>query len=153
MKKTILFLFLLVFIISSCEKDDFCIQNPVTPSLVINFYDNINTETLKNVSALSVWAVGKENDSIYKQATTNTIEIPLNSLTTETIYKFSNGTTIETFTITYTPEEEYVSRSCGYKVNFKDVTFSSDKTWVIDYTPDTLTTIDNQTEAHVQIFH
>ena len=53
----------------------------------------------------------------------------------------------------YTPEEEYVSRSCGYKVIFNDVTFSSDNNWIIDFTPETLTTIDNQNTAHVQIYH
>ncbi|MFT6698855.1 MAG: hypothetical protein ACJAVD_000340, partial [Porticoccaceae bacterium] len=48
---------------------------------------------------------------------------------------------------------EYVSRSCGYKIIFNEVTFTSDNTWITDFTPETLTTIDNQNEAHVQIFH
>jgi hypothetical protein len=57
------------------------------------------------------------------------------------------------FTITYTPQEEYVSRSCGFKILFNDVTFESDNTWITEFTPEILTTIDNQNAAHVQIFH
>ncbi|ARV05709.1 hypothetical protein BTO04_02905 [Polaribacter sp. SA4-10] len=152
MKKTILSLLFLIIVISACEKDDFCLKNPVTPSLVINFYDDTNKETLKNVRELYVWAEGK-TDSIYINQTINSITIPLNSLATEIVYNFSKENVVNQFTINYTTEEEYVSRSCGYKVNFNEVTFSSDTTWIISFTPETLTTIENQTEAHVQIFH
>lgn len=142
----------LLLINTSCEKDDFCLKNPITESLVINFYDNSNKETLKNVTELYVWAEGK-TDSIYINQTINTITLPLNSLATETVYNFSKENVVNQFTITYTPVEEYVSRSCGYKVVFNDVTFSADTTWIIGFTPETLTTIENQDEAHVQIYH
>lgn len=160
MKKIILLLFLAIIIISACEKDDFCIQNPVTPNLVLRFYDNTNRETLKTAQRLSIIAEGK-TDSIYTSQTTDSIAIPLNSLVTETIYKLKmnnvDGRTVNnktaTFTIKYTTEEAYVSRSCGYKIIFNDVSFTRDNDWIIDYTPQTLTTINNQDAAHVQIFH
>jgi hypothetical protein len=61
---------------------------------------------------------------------------------------------IATFTIAYTTQEEYVSRSCGYKIIFNDVSFETEPTsWILDFTPRSLTTIDNQNAAHVQIFH
>ncbi|MGB0881236.1 MAG: hypothetical protein ACPGTO_11825 [Polaribacter sp.] len=54
MKKYI-FLLILVFIgISACEKDDFCVQNPVTPNLVLRFYDKNDTSQLKAVQRLSL---------------------------------------------------------------------------------------------------
>lgn len=151
MKKTPLLIFLIIILISACEKDDFCTQNPVTPNLVLRFYDDTNRETLKNIPTLYVWAEGK--DSIYTNASTDSIAIPLNSLATETMYNFSDGTTVNKFTITYTPEEEYVSRSCGFRVIFNDATFTSDNTWITDFTPSTLTTINSQSSAHVQVFH
>lgn len=151
MRKIILFVFIIIIVIAACEKDDFCTQNPVTPNLVLRFYDDANRETLKSVDALYVWAAGK--DSIYTNVSTDSIAIPLNSLATETIYNFSNGTTVNTFTITYTPEEEYISRSCGFRIIFNDATFTSNNTWITDLTPSTLTTINNQSSAHVQIFH
>lgn len=151
MRKIILLLFLLLVIISACEKDDFCIQNPVTPNLILRFYDNTNRETLKTVDNFYVWAEGK--DSIFVNASLDSLYIPLNSAATETVYNFSKDNIVNQFTVKYITEEEYVSRSCGFKVIFNDVEFSSDNTWVLDFTPTTLTTIDNQNEAHVQIFH
>ena len=153
MKKIILFLLLFVAIISACEKDDFCLQNPVTPNLVLRFYDNVNRETLKDVSTIYVWAEGKDTISEFNGTSLDSIYIPLNSLASETIYNISNGTNVDKFTIEYTPEATYVSRSCGYKVIFNDVTFTSENNWISDFTPSTLTTIDNQDAAHVQIFH
>ncbi|WP_298777767.1 DUF6452 family protein [uncultured Polaribacter sp.] len=151
MKKIITILFLSIIIISACEKDDFCLQYPVTPNLVLRFYDADDRETTKEVTDFYIWAEGK--DSIYANISTDSLAIPLNSLATETVYNFSTGDVVNQFTINYTTEDEYVSRSCGFKVIFNDVTFTSDNTWITDFTPETLTTIDNQDEAHVQIFH
>ena len=151
MRKIILFIFIVIIVISACEKDDFCTQNPVTPNLVLRFYDDANRETLKSVETLYVWVAGK--DSIYTNVNTDSIAIPLNSLATETMYNFSNGTTVNTFTISYTPEEEYISRSCGFRIIFNDATFTSNNIWIRDFSPSTLTTINSQSSAHVQIFH
>ncbi|WP_231874657.1 DUF6452 family protein [Polaribacter atrinae] len=151
--KIIVVLVIGLLVNASCTKDDFCLQNPVTPNLVLRFYDDTNKETVKSVSKLYVWAEGKDTIADFNGVSSDSIYIPLNSLTTETVYKFSNGTDVDTFTITYTPKEDYVSRSCGYKVIFNDVTFYSDKTWIKEFTPSTLTTLDNQNTAHVQIYH
>ena len=151
MKKIIVVLFLSIVLISACEKDDFCVQNPVTPNLILRFYDANNRETLKPVPSFYVWAEGK--DTIFKDASIDSIFIPLNSLMTETVYNLSTENTVNQFTVNYTPKEEYVSRSCGFKIIFNEVTFTSDNTWITDFTPETVSTIDHQNEAHVQIFH
>ena len=151
MKKRRLLLGLILVVITSCEKDDYCIKNPVTPHLVLRFYDDSNKEALKSVDELYVWAAGK--DSLFSWVQTDSIYIPLNSTKTETIYYFSNGTSVNTFTISYTPEEEYVSRSCGYKMIYKGVNFTSNTTWIKNFTPTTLTTITSDNAAHVQIYH
>ena len=44
MKKYIFLLFICFVGISSCEKDDFCVQDPVTPNLVLRFYDKDDTQ-------------------------------------------------------------------------------------------------------------
>ncbi|WP_435414898.1 DUF6452 family protein [Polaribacter aestuariivivens] len=161
MKKTFLFLLLILVFISACEKDDFCLQNPVTPSLVIRFYDNTNRETPKRVQRLSIIAEGR-TDSLFVNSALDSIAIPLNVFSSETKYilkkNATNGATanneIANFTITYDTQEDYVSRSCGYKVTFNNVTFSADaNSWITDFTPTTITTINNQNTAHVQIFH
>lgn len=137
--------------ISSCEKDDICTQNPLTPNLVLRFYDVDNPLEFKNATSLYVWAEGK--DTIYENVTTDSIAIPLNSAATETVYKLSNGTTVNEFKIAYTTEAGYVSRSCGFKIIYTDVSFTSDNTWINSITPENLTSIENQNAAHVQIFH
>ena len=161
MKKIVLFILLSIGLFSACEKDDFCIKNPITPNLVLRFYDANDRETLKPVERLSIWVALKDTIAAYKSINIDSVAIPLNSIDSKTIYhlKMNNldgsiaNNQTATFTITYTAQEEYVSRSCGFKILFNDVTFESDNTWITDFTPETLTTIDNQNEAHVQIFH
>jgi hypothetical protein len=157
-KITLLLLLLVVF---ACEKDDFCIQNPVTSKLIIDFYDDTNRETLKNVPRFSIIAEG-EKDSLFVNKTFNNISIPLNYLAAETVYILKrndkNGATINneiaTFSIMYDTEEEFVSRSCGFKVIFKNIAFSSSaNSWITAFTPTTISNLDDQNKAHVQIFH
>jgi hypothetical protein len=151
MRRRVLVILLISFVFSACEKDDFCILNPVTPKLILRFYDANNRETLKDVSSFYVWAEGK--DSIFKDISSDSLVIPLNRFATETIYNFSKENVVNQFTIQYTTQDDYVSRSCGFRVLFNDVTFTSNNTWITDFTPETVTIIDNQNEAHVQIFH
>ncbi|WP_258848513.1 DUF6452 family protein [Polaribacter sp. WD7] len=159
-KKISVLLGLLLLINTACEKDDFCLQNPVTPNLVLRFYDNVNRETVKNVERLSIIAASK-TDSLFTNFTSDSIAIPLNSLSNSTVYTLKmnnqNGNIatnqIATFTVSYTTEEIHVSRSCGFKINFNDVNFSPENDgWILDFTQNTFT-IDNQNAAHVQIFH
>lgn len=151
MRKTFVFLSLIIFTFLSCEKDDFCTQNPVTPKLILRFYDATNRESVKTVDNLYVWAEGK--DSLFINASLDSLFIPLNSAATETVYNFSKNNIVNQFTIQYTTENDFVSRSCGFKVIFNDVNFTSDNTWITDFEPSNLTTIENQNEAHVQIYH
>lgn len=156
-------IFLLGFVLTfniSCEKDDFCLQNPVTPNLIVTFFDDTNRETPKNARRLSIIAQGK-TDSLFTNSSSDSIAIPLNSLDTKTVYILkkneSNGALINnqiaTFTIEYNPENKYVSRSCGYRVIFNNVTFSKDNnSWIKDFNTNT-STIENQNAAHVQIYH
>lgn len=160
--RKILFLFGFVLLLNtSCEKDDFCLQNPVTPKLVIDFFDNANRLTPKNPRRLSIIAQGK-TDSLLTNTSSTSITIPLNSITDNTVFILkkneANGATadnqIATFSVEYIPEKVFVSRSCGFKIIFNDVNFSTDaNSWILDFTPTNLTTIDNQDETHVQIYH
>jgi|TARA_B110000971_G_scaffold182359_1_gene189451 hypothetical protein len=162
-KKRILLLVFFIGIISACEKDDFCIENPVTSKLIIDFYDDTNRETLKKVERFSMIAVGVPDSLFTNVSTESSISIPLNSLTNETVFKLKKNTTtngakadnlIATFTITYDKREEFVSRSCGFKVLYSNVAFSSDtNSWITDFTPTTVINLDDQSEAHVQIYH
>lgn len=148
--KKVLFIIGFVIILSSCEKDDFCTQTPITPNLILRFYDNANRNTLKATTGLYVWAANK--DSIFVNVATDSLVIPLNSAATKTVYNLSQGNIINQITIDYSVKNEYVSRSCGFKAIFENVTISSKNTWVNDIQT-TTTTINNQNAAHVQVYH
>lgn len=158
--KKIGFLFIFSLLIFACEKDDFCTE-AITPNLVLRFYDNANQTEFKNAERLSVWADGKDTLADYTSVTLDSIAIPLDPLNTQTIYNFKINSVdgnlannqIDQLTINYDIEEVYVSRSCGFKVIFNNVTVTSGTGWIQSFTPSSITTINNESSAHVQIFH
>ncbi|MEZ7945600.1 MAG: DUF6452 family protein [Flavobacteriaceae bacterium] len=157
MKKYYLFLSLIALLISSCEKDDFCIE-PITPNMIIRFYNATNISETKAVTDLTVNP--NDLDSIYTNVSIDSIVIPLDVTSNQIIYNFSSGTNVDILTIDYEIEEVFVSRSCGFKAIFNNVTVTSDVSndWIIGLTETlentiTIPTIDDESAAHIQIFH
>jgi hypothetical protein len=157
MKKYYLFLSLTALLISSCEKDDFCIE-PITPNMIIRFYNATNISETKAVTDLTVNP--NDLDSIYTNVSIDSIVIPLDVTSNQIIYNFSSGTNVDILTINYEIEEVFVSRSCGFKAIFNNVTVTSDVSndWIIGLTETlentiTIPTIDDESAAHIQIFH
>ena len=157
MRKYYLLLTLIALLVSSCEKDDFCIE-PITPNMVIRFYNATNITQTKSVEDLSVTPEGF--DELYSNANLDSILIPLDVTSNQIIYNLSSESNIDIITINYDVEEVFVSRSCGFKAIFNNVSVSSDVSndWIIGLTETlentiTIPTIDNETSAHVKIFH
>ena len=157
MKKHYLLLSFIALLVSSCEKDDFCIE-PVTPNMVIRFYNATNITQTKPVENLSVNPEGL--DELYSNANLDSILIPLDVTSNQIIYNLSSESNIDVITINYDVEEVFVSRSCGFKAIFNNVSVSSDVSndWILGLTETlentiTIPTIDNETAAHVKIFH
>lgn len=144
--------FLIAFI--SCDIDDICVE-PTTPNLVLRFYDATSTTTLKTTDSLYIWAEGR--DTLFFNQVLDSVAIPLDVSNTTTVYNLSKGTLLlNQLTVDYLPEDEFVSRSCGFRVIFNDVDLSVDNpanSWISSITPDNITTINNQNSAHVQVFH
>ncbi|MDA8951766.1 DUF6452 family protein [Flavobacteriaceae bacterium] len=157
MRKYYLLLTLIALLVSSCEKDDFCIE-PITPNMVIRFYNATNITQTKSVEDLSVTPEGF--DELYSNANLDSILIPLDVTSNQIIYNLSSESNIDIITINYDVEEVFVSRSCGFKAIFNNVSVTSDVSndWIIGLTETlentiTIPTIDNETAAHVKIFH
>ncbi len=165
--KKIIVLLLITFAFFSCEKDDICAEStPTTPKLIIRFYDISSQEDTKNVTGLKVTGFDENNVEIdisnLNIVTTDSINLPLRTdadLTKFVIYKdYVNDVTIgnpDTVTIRYEREDVYVSRACGFKTIFKNLTFSFESdgdNWIVN---DEIinSTLDNETKAHVKIFH
>ena len=92
MKKYYLFLSLIALLISSCEKDDFCIE-PITPNMIIRFYNATNISETKTVTDLTVNP--NDLDSIYTNVSIDSIVIPLDVTSNQIIYNFSSGTNVD----------------------------------------------------------
>ena len=157
MKNYYFFLMLLLLLNSSCEKDDFCIE-PITPNMIIRFYNATNISETKAVNDLTINI--SNLDSIYTNVSLDSIVIPLDVTSNQIIYNFSSGTNVDILTIDYEIEEVFVSRSCGFKAIFNNVTITSDVSndWIIGLTETlentiTIPTINDESAAHVQIFH
>ena len=149
MKKYYFLLLLTVIGVYSCEKDDFCID-PITPNLVVRFYDAASTSEIKALDDLTVWPEGR--DSLYVNSATDSIVIPLDVTNAQTIYNFQSGTLIDQITIDYTVNEVFVSRSCGFKATFTDLATTSTNNWIQSIQVIS-TTIEDESAAHIQIFH
>ena len=126
--------------------------------MIIRFYDATNTSNTKSVSNLSVNPEGL--DVIYSNESLDSILIPLDVTSGQIIYNFSKGNNQDIITIDYDVEEVFVSRSCGFKAIFNNVTVTSDVSndWIIGLTETsentiTIPTIENESAAHLQIFH
>lgn len=150
MKKYFTIIILIFLTILSCEKDDICIDD-TTPNLVILFHDNETQTDLKQISNLTVWAIN--NDSIYINESLDSIAAPLNLNQNTTTFILANNLVNDTITFSYNRIDIFVSRSCGYKTLFDNLQIDSNTTnWIKNISINN-TLIENDTAAHITIFH
>lgn len=178
MKKISLLFILLITIgsVISCERDDICPEStPTTPKLMVNFYDRVDTETIKFVPQIRVQGVN--NNAVlegYNAVNIQKLELPLRTDTTATQYRLrkdysnnNNGTpddpsddfpngNEDIITIKYTLENVFVSRACGYKTVFKNVSLTIEHdfdNWIASR--QSLTdnqSVEDETTAHFYLF-
>ncbi|WP_422859380.1 DUF6452 family protein [Flagellimonas sp. S174] len=170
MKKTYLVLSILFLVIytSSCERDDICVDAD-TPLLVLGFFDSEDTTLAKDVPTFRVLEtiLNTEINTIDGGTSSlDSIGVPLRTDTVTTSFALiTNSATdadtgeetgnIDTLTITYTTREDFVSRGCGFIINFDelDVQLTTDsENWIQDLSIQQQT-IENSNNVHVKIFH
>jgi hypothetical protein len=134
MKKIVALLLVFAFGFSGCEKDDICDANtPTTPRLVISFFYSDDPSKPKNVARLKVIGEDQENGIVFNENATideakyltsaTTISIPLDPTKDSVTYHFISNSSIENpalsnddiLKFTYTRQNVYVSRACGFK--------------------------------------
>jgi hypothetical protein len=159
----------------SCEKDDICSETvATTPHLIISFYDVNSPEDTKQVRRLSVSGLADDDtvlNSIIFNTTTDSIVVPLRfqeeAMTTISRFELKRDTDFDSDTddatfsntdiieISYTPKFIYVSRACGYKSIFEDTQINIEpdaENWMFNYEIIN-STIENETAAHINIYH
>jgi hypothetical protein len=153
-----------------CERDDICpASTSTTPSLVIETYDNIITENKKSVFKLRIQGIN--NEAVlegYNVVTKDEIILPLRTDTTATQYRlykeyvFVNDSTPpegneDIITIRYKTEEVYVSKACGYKMVFKNISLTIEDdgdNWILSREAiNDNQSVEDETATHFNIFH
>jgi hypothetical protein len=149
--------------LSSCERDDICAEaTPVTPLLIIDFFDIENTTEAKAPTDLIVLENGGTVGLEFNEAS---ISIPLRTDVDQTDFLFvlnagneseETPENIDGLSISYVRSEEYISKACGFRIiyNAIDPTPSSqnDEFWIQEILVIN-TTVEDETSAHIQIFH
>jgi len=164
--KKLIALLLLFTVLYNCERDDICPESTATtPKLIIRFYDITEQTETKRVLGLQIQGV--DNDEIYQSAlSTDSVALPLKTYDNITSFKMhkefvddGNGNISgneDIINIQYDPVEFYVSRACGYKSIYNNVELSvidDGDNWIELIQIENPLTVDNETEAHVKIFH
>ncbi|MDO5981313.1 DUF6452 family protein [Flavivirga spongiicola] len=181
MRKRSLVLFVIITICYiSCERDDICPSStPTTPRLIIDLLDVNNADNKKRVFDLVVVGVGVADDAIladYNFDDTDNLVLPLKTNENTTQYRLIKEATVndagtpddtsddfidgnyDLITINYSREEVYVSRACGYKTIFKNVTLNLDASdtdpWIISRQPVTDNqSVEDEAAAHFTMSH
>lgn len=179
MKKISALLLLLIFIIiPSCEKDDICAETtPTTPKLILRFYDITSQDDTKSVTGLRVTGLDDSDEDVeisdLNVVTTDSIKLPLRTDADVTKFTFHKDYTVDdngtpdnpdddiilgnpdSVTINYQREDVYVSRACGFKTIFNNLTISVEldgDNWIVN-SEIINSIVENETTAHVKIFH
>ena len=152
MKKCIALVLLCIFTFISCEKDDICIDG-TTPKLIIRFYNNDAQTEFKTVQLDSVWIEEKSKIDGFTGVATDSIYIPLDLNADTTTFILENNKVKDTLKFSYTRNDVFVSRSCGYKTIYENFQLDSNTTnWIKDISSNN-STIEDETTAHITIFH
>ena len=155
-----------ILLISSCEKDDICVEGD-TSLLIIRFYDSEDPTEFKNVSSLRVIGLGQSDpvDTFTDRSNLDSIAIPLRINQPDTSFLIISDSeddednmetgNIDTLTFSYSTQEVFVSRACGFIANYSDLTdtLNSDSENWIQSIEIINPTINSLQSAHVQIFH
>jgi len=161
----------------SCERDDICSDaTPTTPRLIIDLYDSENPDTKKNVFDLVVIGVDNDDflpDYIFQDVDDLILPLRTDDNTTEYILVKEatvndNGTPDDStddfvdgnqdrIILNYSREQVFVSRACGFKTIFENVTLTivqDDDNWMLSRVPltDNQSVID-ETTTHFNISH
>lgn len=139
---------------ASCEIDDICLES-TTPRLIVKFYDISSPDTLKSKKTTDLYVSAIKRDTIYKKVAVDSILIPLDVSKKHTTYKMSVKLTdikTDTLSFTYDLKDIFVSKSCGYKTVFSELSVNNTKHWIKNIKIQK-TSVENEKNTHIHIYH
>lgn len=160
----------MLYHVSSCEKDDICVEGD-TPLMIIGFFNIDDTSAVKRVPSIRIRSIDIDsvlsNNTFSDRSTSpDSLQVPLRSNATTTMYEIilssadddeTNLETgnIDTLTISYELGEAFVSRACGFVANYNNITVTvpeSAENWIQDIKV-VQPNVQNTDSIHVKIFH
>lgn len=162
--KRVLFLIGCFLSLTACQHNDICIEDqPATPKLVIKFYDAAHPGVLKPVTNFNAKALNSTSFYFEKPVNDTVVSIPLRTYENFTSYRFvaardSLEINSDTIKFTYTPEEIYISRACGYRDIFTDFNTTvkqenNTSNWIKAIEIQQPNAITNEDDVHLFIYH
>ncbi|PHQ30357.1 MAG: hypothetical protein COA80_07075 [Leeuwenhoekiella sp.] len=163
LRNGIVLILLVALIAFSCERDDICAAStPTTPTLTIGFRSNDNVLESK---PLNIAIYNKDRTKVIPYSNASTINVPLRTDTTATVLLFEKNPDnpdaaedpedVDELTFTYTPQEVFISRACGYRVIFTNLEIRNNAgatRWIDDININ-LRTVENEDTTQVYISH
>jgi hypothetical protein len=132
MFKRILYIAAILFTLQGCTRDDICAEGtPTTPLLIITFKDSTNPLVSKEVPNLTIETADLNGTQVMTAVSTDSIAIPLNVSTDITKYRFKkddggDNPNTDILTFSYTREDIYVNRACGFKTIYDDLSVAKE---------------------------
>ncbi len=116
------------FFVQSCQHSDICpADTPGTPRLVIQFFDDQRPGLIKPVTGFNARVIGDTTYYFNTPVNDSVVALPLQTNRHKTTYELvlhqddSTKTKRDTITFTYTPEDVFINRACGFKSIFTDL--------------------------------
>lgn len=148
----------------SCERDDICVDAPVTPKLIIRFQnsDVSSAGVDKPVQSLQVTLVNDAERKVFQTPVSgDSILIPLDFAAEKTQFVFTrnvddlntDNTASDTLEFTYTTNQEFVNRACGFRSTFSNLNSELTSTNWIKRVEVVKEDVNDQESAHIRLFH
>jgi hypothetical protein len=117
---------LLLLFLASCSNEG-CYED--TESNVNIFLKETDNESTLSIDSITVFGLGVQSDSLYKNASESSLSLPLFAGSAQCVFIIINGTTYDTIKINYTSRYNFVSKGCGYNYlhNIESVSFTKNK--------------------------
>ncbi len=109
--------FLIFFLITSCEKDDICLEGSANTNRITIGFINSENESFTSLSITNIRGINKDS-IIYEDINTHQLKLPLNISSNKTDYILNYNEIEDTLSIKYIAIHRYLNRGCGFISNF-----------------------------------
>ena len=155
--------FCAALLFTSCEKDDVCGGlNAKTPLVNIEFYQQDNINQLRAPQELQCYAVGHKTKIVFRQQSKISLPLEINASATDWVLEYrtlvNNDTVkkVDTLKFAYNTESYYISKACGYRSVFKNVSTTINSNtgnqagyWMVSQ--ESMNEISNENDIHVKV--